>query len=349
MEGFSLKSLAILCGGISGEHEISLISCRSILNAIDSSRFQAHLIYIRKNREIHLLKKEQLLNLPSNPKEVKELTGTPLDFRPYSFQGKKPGFFDRENFYEVDVALPILHGVGGEDGSIQGFFETAGIPVVGCSLTSSALGMDKALAKKICRMDGLPIVPFVEVREDLSLDESQISFPCFVKPALGGSSLGITKVSRAEDLVAAIKEARQWSPKVMIEPAIEGRELEIAVFRDEKDFIASPAGEIVCRPGEFYSYDAKYVEKDAAKLIAPAELTLDEQARLQHQACQVFESLGCWGMARVDFFMTKTGEFLLNEVNTIPGFTPISMYPRLMQLSGLEYSSLLSRLIDTAR
>ncbi len=343
-----MKSLAILCGGISGEHEISLISCRSILHALDNSRFQAHVIYIRKNREIHLLEKEQVLSLSSNPKEVKELTGKPLDFRPYSYQGKKPGFFDGQKFYAIDVAMPILHGIGGEDGSIQGFFETAGIPVVGCSLTSSALAMDKALAKKICRIDGLPIVPFVELRRDLPLDESKITFPCFVKPALGGSSLGVTKVKGPESLPAAIREAFQWGAKVMIEPAIEGRELEIAVFRDEKDFIASPAGEIVCRPGEFYSYDAKYVEKDAAKLLAPADLTLDEQARLQHQACQVFESLGCWGMARVDFFMNKEGEFLLNEVNTIPGFTPISMYPRLMQLSGLEYSSLLSRLIDAA-
>lgn len=343
------KKVALVCGGISGEHEISLISCKHILKALDRRQYEAHVVLIQKDRRMELISPDLLEAVPDNPKLHKEIRGKALDFRPYPSKGENAGFVLNSELLEVDIVFPVLHGEGGEDGSIQGFFQTAGLPVVGCSLTSSALGMDKALAKKICQMDGLPVVEFTELQSESEMDALSLTYPCFVKPAVGGSSLGVSRVESQAELRLAIKEAFKFDKKVMIERAIRGRELEIAILWDKKSCVVSPAGEIICEKTKFYSYEAKYVDGGAARLEAPARLTAQELAELQQTALKIFQSLGCWGMARIDFFQDQDGKFLFNEINTIPGFTPISMYPRLMSLAGVSYSELLSRLIEAAR
>lgn len=343
------KRVLFFCGGISGEHEISVISCKHILRALNREEFEPILVLIQRDRQMQKLELSMLESVPDNPKLFKTLSGEPVDFRPYSLGSKKAGIVWNNQILEADVAFPVLHGDGGEDGSIQGFLQTAGIPSVGCSLTSSALSMDKSLAKKVCQMDGLPVVPFIELSSVEAIPYQEIEYPCFVKPAIGGSSLGVSRVESESDLQSAVHEALKWHTKVLIEPAIEGRELEIAILDDGTSFVVSPAGEIRYKPGSFYSYEAKYVDENSAELIAPAPLEKSELKQLQDIASGVFRSLGCKGMARVDFFRNLDGQFLFNEINTIPGFTPISMYPKLMQLAGIPYSELLSRLIRAAK
>jgi len=343
------KKVLFVCGGISGEHEISLISCKNVLKAVDQNRYEARVLFISKDGKMGIVEPDEIIKLDDNPKQIRIESASWASFRPYSREGQGPCFvLEDSRLIEFDVVFPLLHGMGGEDGSIQGFFETAQSALVGSGTRASAICMDKAMTKILCIQAGLPVVPFQIVKRPIAFKDLQFSMPVFVKPAKEGSSLGVSKAKTEAEFEEALQEARRWGEKILVEPAIHGREIEIAVLDDGKERICSPAGEIVCEGSEFYSYDAKYVDEKAARLIAPAELTDEELRRVQALASRIFDCLECRGLARIDFFMTKSGEFLLNEVNTLPGFTKISMYPRLMQLAGISYSNLIGRLIESA-
>jgi D-alanine-D-alanine ligase len=346
----SKKRVLFLVGGRSGEHEISLISGKHILAALDRKSFEPLVVIIQKNGEMTYASETELQQLSNNPKEIRTPEGVPISIRPYSLKGTKPCILVEKKVFEFDLAFPVLHGPGGEDGTIQGLFELAEIPVVGSGVKASAICMDKGMTKRLCSQAGLPVVPFLEVYRGEDSGQIPWDFPLFVKPAKLGSSLGVSKVRSTHELESALKDAFSMDEKVLIEPAVIGRELEIAVLGKRGDLVASVAGEIRCHGAEFYSYDAKYVDPDAAELILPAPLSEKDLLSFQETAKKIFNSLDCHGMARIDFFMKQdTGEFLLNEVNTIPGFTPISMYPKLLQLGGISYSDLITRLIQFAR
>ncbi|MCH8200937.1 MAG: D-alanine--D-alanine ligase, partial [Chloroflexi bacterium] len=252
----------------------------------------------------------------------------------------------------VDIVFPLIHGTNGEDGTLQGLLEMAGVPYVGAGVAASALGMDKALQKAFFRHHGLPVVDDVEIKASdwtrhgdsvLRAAEATIGYPAFVKPANGGSSVGTSKARSREDLEAAIAEAFRYDRKVLVEEAIEGREVEVGVLgNDEPE--ASPVGEITYET-EFYDYHAKY-DDPATGLHIPADIPEALSDRLRETAVAAYKTIDCAGLARVDFFLTPDGSFFLNEVNTIPGFTPTSMYPKLWAHAGLSYSDLISRLIE---
>jgi len=256
---------------------------------------------------------------------------------------------------KLDVIFPVLHGPYGEDGTVQGLLELADIPYVGAGVLGSAVGMDKDVQKRLLRGAGVPVVPFVvTTRARWSADAVTVSaqacglgLPLFVKPANLGSSVGITKVKAVDDLAAAVANALDYDNKVLIEKGIDAREIECAVLGNE-DAQASVPGEI-CPKAEFYSYEAKYVDENGATLLIPAPLTEAEATTVRKLAVQVFQLLDCAGMARVDFFLERgTGQWYVNELNSIPGFTTISMYPKLWEASGLPYRELIGRLIDLA-
>ncbi|SIR49556.1 D-alanine-D-alanine ligase [Microbacterium sp. RURRCA19A] len=258
---------------------------------------------------------------------------------------------------EVDVVLPILHGRFGEDGTVQGLLELLGIPYAGGGVLMSAIGMNKNVTKRVLRSAGVPVVPWVAVtRADLARDRAlwerrirSLDLPVFVKPNEAGSSVGVTKVSRWEDLDAALDTAFAEDRLVLVEQAIVGRELECGVLpgRDGGPVRVSVAGEIVVTGREFYDFEAKYMNAPGVDLVCPADLRDGELAEMQRIAAQAFEALGGEGLARVDFFYTGT-EFYVNEVNTMPGFTPISMFPTCWIASGLSYPELISDLLDAA-
>lgn len=344
----SKTRVLVLVGGRSGEHEISLISGKHILQALDRKLFEPLLVIIQKDGAMTWAKEEELLSLPNNPKLIKTPVGRPIFLRPYKINGSQPCIQVEGKTYEFDLAFPILHGPGGEDGTIQGLFELAQIPVVGCGVKASAICMDKAMTKRLCVQAGLPVTPFIEVHRNEPTPQFPWAYPLFVKPANLGSSLGVSKVKSDAELKRALDEALGMDSKVLVEPGIVGRELEIAVLGRRGNLIASQVGEIKPRR-EFYSYEAKYVDPDGAELILPASVEPVALKRYQETAKAIFETLDCHGMARVDFFADQNGQFLLNEVNTIPGFTPISMYPKLIQLTGMSYSDLITRLIQLAQ
>jgi D-alanine-D-alanine ligase len=254
----------------------------------------------------------------------------------------------------VDVVFPLVHGTHGEDGTLQGLLELLDLPYVGCGVAASALGMDKALMKAAFRGAGIPVGEYLSVtaaeceRDAVAVRreiEGRFGYPCFVKPANGGSSVGISKASSREDLALALAEAARHDRRLVIEKAIAGREVECAVLGNDAA-AASPVGEIRYRR-EFYDYEAKYLDPET-RIIAPAELDPADAARVQELALRAFAAIDGAGMSRVDFFLQPDGELLIDEINTIPGFTPDSMYPRLWQTAGVGYSELITRLVDFA-
>jgi D-alanine-D-alanine ligase len=261
---------------------------------------------------------------------------------------------------EVDVVLPLLHGPFGEDGTIQGLLELADVPYVGSGVFASAAAMDKQYMKVLLAGAGLPIGPHVVIpdaewsRDQAACAESvaALGWPVFVKPARAGSSMGVTKVRRPEDLVAAVEAAREHDPKVIVEAAVIGREIECGVLQslDGNRPQTAPLGEIEVLGGghEFYDFEAKYLDEDHLRLSCPADLPEDVAAEIAELAVRSFEALGCEGLARVDFFYTDAGAVLVNEVNTMPGFTPVSMFPRMWAEAGLDYPSLVDRLLELA-
>jgi D-alanine-D-alanine ligase len=346
--------VGLLFGGRSGEHEVSLTSARGILAAIDKNKYEVVGIGITKEGA-WVVGDDPLAVLEGRkPWESVQPVDTFLSVKSASVPtaARETGAFVLQ---DLDVVFPILHGPFGEDGTVQGFLDLLGMPYVGAGVTASALAMDKTLCKHVLASCGLKVLPYLAFRssqwhEDaesvLAACERDLHYPLFVKPANMGSSVGINKVRDRDSLRLAIGEAFRFDRKIVVEQGIEAREIEISVLGNDEP-AASVPGEIV-PSREFYSYAAKYID-DASELLIPAPLTAVQAAEVKELALLAYKALDCAGMARVDFLVDKvTGEVWLNELNTIPGFTPISMYPKLWEASDIGYSALIDRLLELA-
>jgi D-alanine-D-alanine ligase len=350
LNGHSRKlRVGVLFGGRSGEHEVSLASAASIIRGLDPVKYEAVPIGITKEGHWligagaqkmlpEVLRTGQRVLMSADPTESALM---PLDGSP---RGQK-----------LDVVFPVIHGTFGEDGTMQGLLELAGLPFVGAGVLGSAIGMDKDVAKKLMQVAGLPVVPWIAVqradwerqpKEIRRAIEKKFKYPVFVKPATLGSSVGMTKVHSRAELGPALDLAAEFAMKIMVERAVSAREIEVSVLGNH-DPRASIPGEIVPHR-EFYDYAAKYLE-EGTKLLIPAKLTKSEVKKVQGMAVTAFRALELSGMARVDFFIEKRGgKIFLNEVNTIPGFTSISMYPKLWEANGIPFRELIGKLIDLA-
>lgn len=353
--------VGVIFGGRSGEHEVSLVSAQSIIKALDPDKYDIVPIGISK-RGTWLVGADPKGFLPEPTDRAQ------IDCQPAAAPGQTGLVGDPSHKglvlleqtrptgrVKLDVLFPVVHGTYGEDGTLQGLLEMADIPYVGCGVLASALGMDKTAAKRVFRDAGLPIGGFREIlRKDIKASpetviaeiETEFTYPCFIKPVNSGSSVGVSKAHNPKELVEALHLAARFDRKVLVEEFIDGRELEVSVLGNDEP-IASVPGEVVpCN--EFYDYQAKYVD-DRSKLHIPAHLSPEQTVEIRALAVRAFKALDCAGMARVDFFVEKTtGKILLNEVNTIPGFTSISMYPKLWEATGISYSQLVDRLISLA-
>ncbi|MFA9262431.1 MAG: D-alanine--D-alanine ligase [Undibacterium sp.] len=335
--------VALLFGGKSAEHEVSLQSARSVLAVLDRKKYEPVLIGIDPSGRWLLLDEAKFSSSPFHS------TGRPVALLPESggtlalFDSKKPE-------PPIEVVFPILHGTFGEDGTVQGLLKLARIPFIGADVLGSAVGMDKDVMKRLLRDAGIPIARFMTLRKGQIISYAEVARKLgrvvFVKPANLGSSIGVTKVKNAAAFKRAIAEAFRYDVKILIEACIPGREIECAVLGNQSP-LASIPGEVVPH-GEFYSYEAKYLDPAGAALIIPAKLSQSATKRVQALALRTFQVLECAGLARVDFFLTKTGKLYVNEINTLPGFTRISMYPKLFEASGIEYAALIDRLIQFA-
>ena len=335
-------TVAIICGGRSSEHEISCLSAGGVLAGLDTTKFDAVLIGITKEGNWVLLPNDYPLTiidglLPSVNAGAKPLVA---DVHGFSIDGVA---------LSIDVVFPVLHGPFGEDGTIQGFLEIANIPYVGSGVMASAAAMDKSFSKTVFAAAGMNVADGVVVTVgDWQSKIANLSYPVFVKPARGGSSRGTSKVKSAAGLEAALKDAFSFDRKVMIETAIVGREIECAVLESNGTVQASVVGEIVIDSKfEFYDFEAKYLD-GATTVNLPADIPKAASDEIRLKAVQAFKALGCSGLARVDFFYSDKGEVIINEINTMPGFTSTSMYPKLMAASGVGYSELITALITTA-
>ncbi|HQR32919.1 MAG TPA: D-alanine--D-alanine ligase [Blastocatellia bacterium] len=348
--------VGVIFGGRSGEHEVSLRSAESIINALDRNKYDVVPIAITQSGK-WLASSEATNLLPSavmtNADQHVAIFGDPTEKGLARFGMENDGG-KRDR---LDVIFPVLHGTYGEDGTIQGLLEMADVPYVGCGVLGSAAGMDKVVMKRLFREAGLPIVEFVHfLRSQWEADPllvemrvaEEIGFPCFVKPANLGSSVGISKATDSKTLNEAIALAAKYDRKIVIERGVDAREIEVSVLGNDQP-IASLPGEIVPQTAEFYDYQAKYISANGARLEIPANLSETQTAEIQQMAVQAFQAIDGAGLGRVDFFLEKeTGKLLLNEINTMPGFTSISMYPKLWEASGLPYSQLIDRLIELA-
>ncbi len=344
-------NVAVVFGGKSGEHEVSLMSATNIINAMDKVKYNIYMVGITKQGEWMTYKGDTSKIADGSWEKEAGALG-----REETVDLLFSGIFDSEAGCGVDVVFPVLHGPNGEDGTIQGLFEILGVPYVGCGVMASALGMDKDFSKQLFERAGLPVGDYtvmlrkdIEEGIDLSMDaiESRFGYPMFVKPANMGSSVGITKAHNRESLVRGLMEACRHDRKVLIEKGIDCRELECSVLGND-DPVASGIGEII-PSREFYDYEAKYFDGGKSILIIPAELPERKSQEIREIAVKAYKSLDCSGMARVDFFLEKgTGKVYINELNTIPGFTKISMYPKLWGAEGLGYGELIDRLIELA-
>jgi D-alanine-D-alanine ligase len=342
--------VGVLFGGRSGEHEVSLISAASVIQALDPEKYEAVPIGITKDgRWLAGTAAHKMLPDVLRSGERVMLSADP------NVAALVPVSNSRPDALRVDVVFPVLHGTYGEDGTVQGLLDLAGLPFVGSGVLGSAVGMDKDMQKRLFLQARLPVGDFLAITRAaweksrgkvLGAIRNKFRFPVFVKPATLGSSVGMTKAHDAKELAAAMDLAAEFAQKILVERAIRGREIEVSVLGNE-DPKASIPGEIVPHR-EFYDYAAKYLE-EGTRLLIPAKLNRAQVKRFQEYAIRAFRALECLGMARVDFFLEqRTGRILLNEINTIPGFTSISMYPKLWEASGLPYRELLDRLIELA-
>jgi D-alanine-D-alanine ligase len=335
----------VVFGGRSGEHEVSLASARAIMEALKGRHEVVPVGITRSGRWISA--GDPMRELESKSKEIPD--AAPVSRLPAS--GNLPNALS-----SVDVVFPVLHGPFGEDGTIQGMLELAGIPYVGSGVLASAVGMDKLTMKKIFAHHGLPQVDWLGLtrkeweedgRNSVRRIEDLLGYPCFVKPANLGSSVGINKARDARELEYALEEAAQLDRRLIVEAGVDAREIEVSVLGNEEAKVSVP-GEIVIKKNEFYDYEAKYTE-GGMELIVPADIPHETTMELRHIARTAYEAIDAAGMARVDYFLERsTDRLLLNELNTIPGFTPTSVYSRLWAASGLPYEELLDRLIQLA-
>jgi D-alanine-D-alanine ligase len=344
------KKIAIIFGGKSAEHEVSINSAVNILSEIDKSLFDPVLIGISKQGTWYYFSDATIFS--TNPSlNDDELAG----HHPISWiSGHGTPYILFQNSQEklaVDCAFPIIHGTMGEDGTLQGFFKIMNLPFVGCGVLASAVGMDKEFAKRLMTEAGIPNTRYVVIRSDEAVQYSHLtktlSSPFFIKPANAGSSVGVHKIKSETSFISNMTDAFQYDHKILAEEFIEGREIECSVMGLNGNPKASLPGELVVKD-EFYSYKAKYLDKNGAEAVTPADLTPEQTSRIQQLAVKTFKTLGCDGLARVDFFLRADGEIFVNEINTLPGFTQISMYPKMWQASGLSYPDLITQLINLA-
>ncbi len=348
--------VGVIFGGRSGEHEVSLRSAESIINALDRAKYEVVPIAITQQGK-WLASSEATNLLPSSVIETADqhvaIFGDPTERGLARFTGA--GKADERD--RLDVVFPVLHGTYGEDGTIQGLLEMADVPYVGCGVLGSAAGMDKVVMKRLFREAGLPIVEFTyflrtQWETDPLLVElrvaEEIGFPCFVKPANLGSSVGISKATETKSLNEAIALATKFDRKIVVERGVDAREIEVSVLGNDQARASLP-GEIIPQSADFYDYKAKYVDANGARLMIPADLSAEQTAEIQRLAVLAFQAIDGAGLGRVDFFLEReTGQLLLNEINTMPGFTSISMYPKLWEASGIGYGELIDRLIELA-
>lgn len=338
----SKARVAIICGGKSSEHEISCVSANGILNSIDRSLFEPILIGITKSGKWLLLPDDTNFAITNGALPTVAESGIEVSITSQGlFSGGKP--------LAVDVVYPILHGPYGEDGTIQGLFEIFGISYVGSGVLASAVSMDKSYAKPIFAAAGLKVAPGIVVTsKDFDLP-SNLTYPLFVKPARSGSSRGTTKVKQKSELATAVNNALEFDTKVIIEQSVVGKEIECAVLQADGKLTVSQVGQILLSDRfEFYDFQAKYLD-NSMQLLVPAELPSGVEAKIQQDALAAFKAAGCEGLARIDFFYSDQGEIIINEINTMPGFTPTSVYPKLMEKSGVTYQQLITKLIQTAQ
>lgn len=347
------KKVGLLYGGKSAEYEVSIQTALSVINALDQSRYDIHPIYISKQGD--WIQGKQITGEMKNAKAL-QLEGENENRLPSVSPGAQ---FLRNNEKEQapapDVIFPLLHGPNGEDGTVQGLLELINIPYVGSGVLASATGMDKVTMKDVFTAKGLPQAEYCSLTRKqwekapetaYKQVESDIGFPCFVKPANLGSSVGISKAKDWDQLEQAFREAFQFDRKIVVEEHVEGREIEIGVLGNDEPEV-SVAGEIVPE-AEFYDYQAKY-EDGSTSLIIPADVSKESYQEIKAIAVKAFQALDCAGLARIDFFVRKRdGAVLINEVNTMPGFTPYSMFPMLWKESGVPYAQLIDRLIELA-
>lgn len=331
--------LLLLFGGESPEHDVSISSTRNIYAALDDQKYDIMLGYIARDGKWWLVNDIDILAEHHHAQLVPVLGTAQFTTEPL---GKN---------IQPDVILPILHGANGEDGSVQGLGQLMHIPMVGCGVLSSAMCMDKDVTKRLLKAANLPIVEYAvhdshQPLPDFAHLTLQLGNPLFIKPANLGSSVGVSKVTTKEEFVRALEIAQQHDSKILIEQAIQGRELECAVLGNHQPE-ASVVGEVKADQ-DFYSYDAKYDPHSQTHIVIPAELPPDVSEKIRHIAVQAYQTLECRGLARVDFFLTEDNQLYINEINTLPGFTNISMYPKLWRASGLNYPALIDRLIELA-
>ena len=345
--------VGLIFGGCSSEHEVSLQSARNILEAIDSNRFEVTLIGIDKRGRWHVGHPSNFLCNADDPALISlHPHGQELALVPGEDNQQLIHADNANPLTKIDVAFPIVHGSFGEDGSLQGLLRMANIPFVGTSVLGSAVCMDKDISKRLLREAGLQVTPFVSFTRTNSMQiefaaiTAQLNLPWFVKPANQGSSVGVSKVRNEAEFRSALDLAFRYDHKVLVEQAVIGREIECAILGNERP-MASECGEIVAND-EFYAYETKYLNENNAQVIVPADIPETIKQNIRKIAIQAFQVLECSGMARVDFFLTPEGNVIINELNTLPGFTNISMYPKLWQAQGMSYSELIATLIELA-
>lgn len=364
--------VGILFGGQSAEHEVSLQSAKNVIASLDRTKYEPVLIGIDKEGKWHLQEESQFLLNAYNPKLIAlNKASSSVALTPWKSKINLQSIDGDKVSKNIDVIFPVLHGPLGEDGTIQGLLKLAHIPFVGAGVLGSAVGMDKDVMKRLLHVASIPIARFIVLTtlhaqkkktkskthhkfgvgkncDGITFEEviALLGLPFFVKPANLGSSVGVSKVHSEREFYKALEEAFLYDAKILIEQFIDGRELECAVLGNENPK-ASVAGEII-PTHEFYSYDAKYIDENGAQLIIPADLSDEVLKGVSELAVRAFTTLCCEGMARVDFFLAKNGKLFVNELNTIPGFTKISMYPKLWEATGVSYTKLIDQLIQFA-
>lgn len=344
------KKVGLLFGGKSGEHEVSLASAQAIAHQFDGARFEVVPILI--SREGHWygpLKLEEIASATAEQYEGREVLLAPYP------GGRLLSAADGRELCSLDVIFPIVHGTSGEDGILQGLLELAGVPYVGAGVAGSAIGMDKVIMRKIFAYHQIPQVAFTTVwrwqleaspQQAVEQVEQALAYPVFVKPANGGSSVGISKAHNSRELAQALQLAARYDRKILIEQGVDAREIEISVLGNEHPRVSLP-GEIRSS-NEFYDYKAKYIDNQSVTVI-PAELPTETISAIQKLAVEAYQALDCEGFARVDFFVERqSGQLYLNEINTLPGFTEISMYPKMWEAAGLPTAQLLEQLVELA-
>lgn len=339
--------IAVLFGGRSSEHDVSVMSATNVIAALDPARYDAVPIFVTREGQ-------WLLSHLNDGELVQPTSGTEVCLVPGG-QGRimaLPEHGDPHDLPGIDALFPVLHGLHGEDGSVQGLAAVARVALVGCDILGSATALDKDIAKRLLTEAGVPTARSVTIHQGSATDfadlETALGLPLFIKPARQGSSVGVSKVATRQDYDTALTEGFKHDRKLLAEEFIQGREIEFSVLEDtEGGLYVSRPGEIV--PAEshgFYTYDAKYIDEDGAALKVPAELPQDVEDAMREMAAKAFRVVGCDAMARVDFFLTPDMRFLINELNTIPGFTDISMYSKAMAASGVSYAEIIDRLVE---